>query len=128
MNNFFGLQESTVTSDRLRFTIVTEILTKIFGVGKIERDTTYKYDTKLETQDNHQLILDNWDMLFFGEKQPERCKTNRRLVYWTIKCVVDLFNQKYHPQKLVTFERVTRSQRNSDGSRGTVTHYDLCLG
>jgi hypothetical protein len=125
IQDFFELEKSEQISNQLHFTAITRILSKIFNMEQIEKTQTYQYNTKLESQDNHQLIIESWHMLFFGERLPERFKKNVRLVFWTIEMIVKLFNEKYQPRHQVIFERVTKSQRNSDGTRGTITHYDL---
>jgi hypothetical protein len=128
MNSFFDLQKSKIMADQVRFTIMNGLVIKIFGVNQIEQGKIYQYNTKLETQENHQWILENWDVLFFDEKPDKRCKTNHRLVYWTIDRMINAFNDKYHPTTNVTFDRIIHSQRNKDeGTRGTVTHYELKL-
>jgi hypothetical protein len=68
MVNFFDLSESSDDIAHVSFVIITEVLAQIFNVDQITKDTIYRYDTKLETQNNHQKILKCWKWLFFGQK------------------------------------------------------------
>ena len=127
MNSFFDLSNSTDETSHVSFTIIMDLLAKIFGVSHITKGQTYYYTTKLETDTNWQLILTDWKLLFFGQKQSKQHQKNKRLVFWVINKIKDLFNQTYLPQIPITLTRFAKSQRSDNGSHGTVTRYELIM-
>lgn len=127
MNNFFDLQQSLIWSDRTKFYIFTELLTQLFGVKQIEKDQVYRYSTKMETNENHKLILENWDNICLFGYQNESFKKNKRLVYGIINHIITYLNEKYHFTYLIKFDRVIIIKRSETNSKKvlTLTYYDI---
>jgi hypothetical protein len=127
ITSFFDLRESPVIADRLRFTIINEVLSKIFQVTQLERGQIYQYSTKLDTPENKYLIINNWDLLFSEERPPERCKRIKRLVCWTINQIIDILKQKYHIQNSIMVEAFHHKIHIAGyGNKGTTeTFYQL---
>lgn len=128
MDNFFSLNVSQILNDRLKFLIFVELLKDIYGVDKIEKEKTYRYTTKLETEENRQKILDNWYALFFFETQKDYSRKNKRLVYWTINRMVEIFNRDYCFNHLITFDHVMINIKTENDKPTTLTYYDLKFG
>lgn len=123
MDSFLDLH----STDQQRFINISNVLTQIFNITHIEKDHIYRYDTKMETPENHKIILDNWNMLFFDEKQPERCKKNHRLVFWMLEHVVQIFNEKHKPTQPIKFDKIQFTKRlANNGKKPTaITYYEL---
>lgn len=122
MVGFFELQNSDILTDRVRFNMLDDILSQLFNVEHLEPNHIYRYSTQLETPKNHQIILNNWEMLFFGERQLERYKKNKRLVYWTICRLIELFNQKYSPEQPMSMTRIQFNKRSSEDNTKVITY------
>lgn len=125
--NFFDLEKSPKWSDQLKFEIVCKVFRQLFGVQSIEKDKVYRYSTKLETEQNHQFLIDNWQVICFVEYLNDHYKKNRRLVYWLINHLVDVFNQQYQFKEKITFNKLYFNKRSHEDKSRIIayTYYDL---
>lgn len=127
MDNFFDLKNSTVMRDMLLFKTFVDLLTRLYGVETIEKDKIYRYSTKMETESNHKLILDNWDVICLYGARKEYLKKAQRLVYSTLTHIVSSINSLYDFNNKVKFDYVRVIKRSSDDKKRvlTLTFYDL---
>lgn len=121
MDNFFDLQNSQFKADQLKFQIFTEILSHLFGVDQIEKDKVYRYSTKLETEENHKYLRDNWDLMDLFDCRTEYHKKIKSLSLQMIKAISNYLNQKYQFTHPITIKHVRFNQRSDDGQR-VITH------
>lgn len=127
MNNFFDLKQSPIWGDRIKFNIYTQILAQLFEVEQIEQDATYRYSTKMETEQNHKLLLDNWDIICLFGYQNEYFKKTKRLVYGILDHTITHLNEKYHFTNPIKFEKAVIIKRSEENSKKvlTLTYYDI---
>ena len=127
MNDFFELETSPVLKDRLDYNVFIEFITQLFGLNAIDRTQTYRYLTQLETEENRQMILDNWNVLcFFGECS-DIFKKNKRLVFWVLDHAINYLNETYQFKNPLKFEHVRIIQQAEPKSKRTITltYYNL---
>lgn len=128
-DNFFELKESPVMKDRLLFTTFIDLLTHVFNIPLIEKDSVYRYSMKMETESNHKFILDNWDVICLFGHRAEYLKKAKRLVHSTISHIVTNLNELYKFNHPVTFVYGLKKMRlPEDKTRfTTITYHDLIL-
>jgi hypothetical protein len=127
--DFYCLQKSTVLTDQVKFNVFINILTKLYNVPLIEKDKVYRYSTKLETDESHQFLLSNWDLMYLFDNHTEYNRKTKRLVYQMIDVISTHFNEYYHFEKPIIFEYVRINQRSRENNNKVVsyTYYDLKL-
>ena len=127
--DFFDLQNSLIMSDRLKFDLFVQILKTFFVVENITKNTTYRYSTQMETEENRTYLIDNWDALQIFGYHNEHYKKNKRLVQLIINRIVDHLNQTYQFTNPMTFTRVIIVKQAEYGSKKTITltYFDLKL-
>ena len=80
--------------------LLVMLLNQLFGQDSYLK--TIKIDTDVETDKNHQLILDQWESIHTLYKAPNSLKKTQKLIRQTLKHIVTYLNNTHqfaHPIK-----------------------------
>lgn len=127
MENFFDLKTSASLVDQIKFDIFCKIVMRLFIVDVVEKDKSYIYNSKLENEQNHQFIRDNWDAMFMFYCHTEYNRKTKRLVLQILNAMINHLNETYHfkqPIQLIHVRQIKHAEYGSNHTT-TVTHREL---
>jgi hypothetical protein len=117
MNSAFScLEQSINISEKIISATVMDLLN---NVTFKQSDLEFVASKNIETTENQQYILNNWETLSALFHLPERLKKNQKFVSQTIKFIINFVNEKYQFAKKIEMKNTQKSiySKDLDGNR-----------
>lgn len=124
MNNFFDLKKFPQFQIQNSHDLLIMLLNQIFGQDSYLK--TIKIDIDVETEKNHQLIMDQWDDIHRLYKTPNNIKKTQKLVRQTLKHIVAYLNDTHKFVQPIKFIN-KRDAYRKDNKILTPTYVELSL-
>ena len=103
MSNFFDLKKNPQFQIQNSHDLLIMLLNQIFGQDSYLQ--TVKIDLDIETDKNHQLIMDQWDDIHRLYKAPNSLKKTQKLVRQTLKHIVNYLNNTHNFAQPIKWEQ-----------------------
>ena len=110
---FSSLSRSHNMIDRIIYMIISDVLNNFSEKQTFDRFIVSK---KIETDDNQEYLLNNWEILSQFFQLPNRLKKNQKLVSQTIKFIINFVNGKYEFEKPIQINTTQKSIYNKSDS------------
>lgn len=124
MNSFFDLKNCPQFQIKSSYDLLIMLLNNLFGEDSYQK--MIKIDLEIETEKNHQLILDQWDAIRLLYKSPNSIKKTQKLVRQTLKHIIIYLNETYKFSQPIRFISKRDAYRKDDKVI-TPTYVELSL-
>ena len=104
MDCFSDLEKSSKLDDKMIYCFITHLLDQLYGQHK-----QVIIPSGEESEDNQQLIRDQWIIISYYFKLPRRIKATQKMVRQTLKNIVDYLNRHYQFKHPITFNLIKKN-------------------
>jgi hypothetical protein len=124
MNSFFDLEKFPQFQIKASYDLFINLLDQIFGKDSYLK--MIRIDKEVETEKNHQIILENWESIKLYYKTQIHIKKTKKLVRQTLKYIVKYLNETHHFEHPIKWNQKMNSYRIGNKTF-TPTYVELML-